>query len=247
MPWILSEDAALTAKLQGIIVTDDNAQPQGRTVPVLWIGPEQDVQNVTYPYIGIESLGWFRDPTREHSGYFQLPYAPEGMPAWWDTTVDPKLQQFDPTESPYFTYAPIPYNFDYQITVFARFERVHLIPIVSTLAGYTFLPNHFGYLEVPQDGTVRNLFVNAGPEKGYVLDEHNKRVVTATYNIRVCSELVGPIDAPVSFGGSLALATQLNITLDVYSDLTVITPAQLVESKGVLSVGHLSSWNTQHQ
>jgi hypothetical protein len=244
MPWITNEDSALTTKLTGITVSDTNAPVNGREVPVLWIGPEFDVQKVSYPFIGIESLGWFRDPTREHRGYIQLPYAPEGWPTWWDDT-DPN-PSFDPTESPYQTWYPIPYNFDYQITVMARYEREHLIPIVSQLAGFDYLHPHFGYLDVPQDGTKRSLFVNGGPEKAYAPDGHDKRLVTATYNIRVCSELLAPINAPVAYGGSMALAKVFDISLDVYSnEYNASQQPELASSFGVLSVGMLSGWNTQ--
>ena len=246
MPWILNEDAALTAKLLGIRVSDENAPAQGRAVPILWEGPEQDVQDVSYPYIGIESLGWFRAPEREHRGYIRLPYAPEGFPAWWNTAIPLADQQPDPTQSPYYTVFPIPYNFDYQVTVFARFERDHLIPIVSALAGINYLHPHFGYLNVPQDGTVRTMLLNGGPEKAYVLDENNKRVVTATYNVRVCSELLGPIDTTANYGGSMALATEFNLSLDVYSGpITEDSLPELTSSFGVLSVGQSSGWNTQ--
>lgn len=245
MAWIVNEDAALTAKLNGIRVTDTNAPPEGRAVPVLWEGPEFDVQNVDYPFIGIESLGWFRDPSREHRGYIRLPYAPEGYTPWWNTDLPPDQQTFSPQDSPYQAWFPIPYNFDYQITVQARYEREHLIPIVSQLAQYNYLHPHFGYLDVPQDGTKRSLFLNGGPEKAYVPDGHNKRLVTATYNIRVCSELLGPIDAPVAFGGSMALAQYFNLSLDVYSNSSQMTIPELQNSVGVLSVGMLSGWNTQ--
>jgi hypothetical protein len=243
MPWILNEDAALTSKLRGIRVTDTNASAAGREVPVLWVGPEVEVQPISYPYIGIESLGWFRDPSREHRGYIQLPYAPEGYPTWWDDTA--ANPSFIPGDSPYRAWFPIPYNFDYQITVFARFEREHLIPIVSALAGVDYLHPHFAYLDIPQDGTVRTMLLNAGPEKGVAHDDHNKRIATATYNIRVCSELLGTIDAPSQFGGSMVLAKQLNLDLSVYSDITDPTSESTQEQAAILSVGMLSGWNTQ--
>jgi hypothetical protein len=245
-PWIINEDAALTAKLLGIRVTDENAKPAGREVPVLWQGPEFDVQNVTYPMIGIESLGWFRAPEREHRNYIRLPYAPEGYPPWWNVAVPVEDQQPDPTESPYYTWFPIPYNFDYQVTVMARLERDHLIPIVTKLAQIDYLHPHFAFLNVPQDGTVRTMLLNGGPEKEYRLDDDNKRIVTATYNIRVCSELLGPIDTTANYGGSMALATTFDLSLDVYSGpITEESLPELTSSFGVLSVGRSSGWNTQ--
>lgn len=245
MAWIVSEDAALTAKLRGIRVSDENAPAQGREVPVFWIGPEIEVQDITYPHIAIESLGWFPDPSRESSGEIRLPYAPDGYNAWWDTTVDPCDQEFDPQDSPYRTFSPVPFNFDYQITVRARFEREHLIPIVAGLSQWNYLHPRFAFLDVPQDGTKRSLFVNGGPEKGWELDDHNKRLLTSTYNIRVCSELLSEIDAPVEYGGTMPLAKYFNISLDVYSDASQISTLELQSSRGLLSVGQLTGWNTQ--
>lgn len=242
MPWITNEDAALKFKLQAIYVDDENAPAEGREVPVFYEMPEVEVQDMTYPSIGIEPLGWFRDPEREHRGYIQIPYAPEGFDPWWDTSAaDP---EFNPNDSPYSSYFPIPYNFDYQITVFSRYQY-HLTTIVSELAQYNRLHPHFAYLDIPQDGTKRSLFVNAGPYRGFAHDEHNKRLLTATYNIRVCSELLGNIDAPPQFGGTQVLVKQVNLDFGVYGSLADITPEEITESVGILSVGALSGWNTK--
>lgn len=240
MPWLLNEDAALDSKLRGIRVTDENAPAQGRDVPVLWEMPETETQDIVYPYIGVEPLGWFHDPTREHRGYIQLPYAPEGYPEWWG-----QGQLADVTESPYYSYFPIPYNFDYEITVYARYQQQHLIPIVSALAQWNYIPPRFGFLNVPQDGTVRNLFLNGGPERGFARDDHDKRLLTATYNVRVCGELLGPVDATLDYGGALALASQINLDLSVYSNNAEMSAEQLASSIGVFSVGITSGWNTQ--
>jgi hypothetical protein len=233
--------------LQGLLVTDANAPPGGRKVPVVYRLPETEVVDYTPPVIIIEHAGWFRDPARQHSGYVHIPYAPEGYPAWWADSggQNPAGDSFDPNDSPYRAFFPIPYNFDYQIEVQTRFMHEHMVPIVSALAQPGRLYDQWGYLKIPQDGTIRSLFVNGGPQLTYGKDQDDKHLLTTTYNVRVCSELLGPVDAPAQFGGSLALAKQLNVNLDVYSDLADLTVAELETSFGLLSVGMASGWNTQ--
>lgn len=247
MPWITNEDLALKGMLQGIRVTDANAPPNGRPVPVVFRLPQTEVVDYTPPVIVVRHLGWFRDPTREHSGYVKVPYAPEGYPTWWADSggEDPASDSFDPNDSPYRGFFPIPYNFDYQIEVQTRLMHEHMAPIVAALAQPGRLYDQWSYLRIPQDGTVRSMFLNGGPELTYSDDQDDKHLLVTTYNVRVCSELLGPIDAPVAYGGSLALATVMNINLDVYTDTADLTSLELEKSFGVLSVGMASAWNTQ--
>jgi hypothetical protein len=233
--------------LQGIRVTDANAPANGRKVPVVFRLPETEVVDYTPPIIIIQPLGWFRDPSRQHSGYIQLPYAPEGYTPWWADSggMDPANDEFCPDESPYRGYFPIPYNFDYQVEVQTRLYHEHMVPIVAAIAQPGRFYDQWGGLPIPQDGTIRTLLLNGGPNYTPSDDQDDKHLHTTTYNVRVCSELLGPIDAPAAYGGSLAYATTFNVNLDVYSDLSDMTLPELQSSFGVLSVGMSSSWNTQ--
>lgn len=243
MPWLRNEDAALKLKLQGLTVTDGNA-PTGRPVPVRYRLPQDELANLSYPIIIIEHAGLYPASDREHRGYIQIPYAPEGYARWWsanDTTIDP-------SQSPYFGLFPMPYNFDYQVTVYSRFMVDHIQPLVAQLATEPRLPAKFGYLNVPQDGTVRSMFLQGGPEFGYGKDEDDKRVFKVTYLIRVFAELVGNIQSLVSYGGTLVPVNAINIDLDVYgsvADLKMGTPAEIEKNVGILSVGVGSQFNTK--
>lgn len=246
--WLLNEDASLKSLLQGIYVTDANAPPEGRKVPVIFKLPETEVNTLTYPIIVIEHLSWTRDPEREHRGYIRLPYAPENLAPWWgDNGPNGPPVDFDPNDSPYQTHFPIPYNFDYQVTVMTRLWHEHMLPIIAELAQFGRLHPHFGFLDVPQDGTKRSLFLNGGPTAGAAMDDNDKHLLTTVYNVRVCSELLGPIDSLVQYGGTQVPATQFNVDLGVYSDLADITGPELETSFGILSVGTASTWNTQQQ
>lgn len=238
MPWLLNEDAALKKKLQGLQVFDANA-PQGRPVPVRFRLPETEVADLTFPIIVIEHDGWYPAPEREHRGYVQLPYAPEGYAPWWNVTGDPNTEQFDPTDSPYWSDFPIPYNLDYFVTVYARIMHEHTIPLVAQLAASDRLHPKFAFLDVPQDGTKRTLQLLGGPAGADEYDTNGKRLFSVKYKIRVFSELV-----PAAIT-QFARVGRINFNFSAYTNLEDITSEQLVESLGWLSVGTQSSWNAK--
>ena len=241
MPWIYNEDAALKLKLMGLTVQDANAPDGGRPVPVRYRLPEDELANLSYPIIIIEHLGLYPDPEREHRGYIQLPYAPEGFQPWYDGPGNALV-----ADSPYYARFPMPYNFDYQITLYARFMTQHVRPLAAQLATEQYLPAKFGFLDVPQDGTIRSMFLMGGPEFGYGKDEDDKRMITVTYRVRVFSELVGPVDSLATYGGTLVPVTAVDIDLDVYRDIAEIsmgTPAEIELHRGILTAGTASSFN----
>lgn len=241
MPWLRSEDAALKAKLQSLVVFDANAPVGGRNVPVRYRLPQDELAGLSYPIIIIEHAGLYPDPEREHRGYVQLPYAPEGQPVWWSDAT-----KADVTMSPYFANFPMPYRFNYQVTLYARFMNVHVQPLVAQLATQNYLPAKWGFLNVPQDGTVRSMFLLGGPEFGYGQDEDGKRIMKVTYLISVFSELVENVQSLTAFGGTLVPVNTVDLDLRVYSDVSKVsmnTPAEIELNRGILSVGVGSSFN----
>lgn len=199
MAWLLNEDRAIKTKLQGLKVTDTNAPATGRDVAVRFVTPETEMADLTFPIILIRYAGISRASEREHRGPTTLPYIPEHLPRTpvtgrnpetgevitWDPSVD-----YDPTYSPFKVQEhPIPYNVDYQIEIWARYNS-HLIDIARQLANVTRIPERFGYLEVPEDGTVRTLELLGGPVTlSAARDNDQKRIFRAGYSVRVASEL----------------------------------------------------------
>lgn len=243
MPWLRNEDAALKKKLQDLVVYDENAPQGGRDVPVRYRLPQDELANLSYPIIIIKHAGLYPDPEREHRGYVQLPYAPEGYNTWWPD-ADPT--QADVTMSPYFANFPMPYRFNYEVVLYARFMNAHVQPLVAQLATMNYLPAKWGFLEVPQDGTVRSMFLQGGPDFGYGQDEDGKRMIKVTYLISVFSELVENVQSLVPFGGTLVPVSTVDLDLRVYSDVSKIdmsTPALIEANRGILSVGVGSSFN----
>lgn len=234
MSWLFNEDAALKVKLQGCRVTDANA-PDGRTVPVRFRLPETEIADLTFPIIIIEHDGWFPAPEREHRGYVQLPYAPEGYAKWWDDT-GPATTNFDPKDSPYWSYIPQPYNLDYYVTFYTRFMTDHTMPLVQQLSQHNRLHPKFAYLDVPQDGTIRTMQLLGGPSPIDGYDENNKRYFSVKYKVRVFSELLNEI---VTFGP----VKQINLDVNLYGNVQDLTTEELSEARGLLSVGTETSWN----
>ena len=243
MPWLRSEDSSLKLKLQGLTVVDGNAPAGGRTVPVRYRLPQDELAGLSYPIIIIEHAGLYPDPEREHRGRIQLPYAPEGFQPWYTGPGNAQV-----ADSPYYAYFPMPYNFDYIITLYARFMDAHVQPLVATLATEPYLPAKFGYLTVPQDGTVRSMFLQGGPEFSYGKDEDGKRMFSVTYRVRVFSELVQAVQSMVAYGGTLVPVNTVDIDLSVYSDLTDVTmntTAEIELHRGILSVGPASLFSAE--
>lgn len=234
IPWLLNEDAALKLKLQGLTVIDANA-PNGRPVPVRYRLPETEVADLTFPIIVIDHDGWYPAPEREHRGFVQFPYAPEGFAPWWNDT-GPATTTFNPSDSPYWGFFPIPYNFDYVVTVYARIMHEHTIPLVSQLAAFNRLHPKFAFLDIPQDGTKRTLQLLGGPALTSQYDNNGKRFFSVQYKIRVFSELIPEV---IQF----VMSKQINIDLSVYQDLQDLQVQDVIESKALLSVGTPMSWN----
>lgn len=179
--FLFNEDQALEKKLQDLVVDDMNAPDTGRPVSVLWLNNDIELNDLTFPAIVLTCKGISRAEERESRGWVQLPYAPEGFKRWENYT--------DVTESPYWSQTPIPYNVDYQIEVLARTNR-HATYLRAILAGPDYLPARFGYLEIPEDGTVRRLDLEAGPTELDTRDGDGKRLFHAAYAVRVSTELL---------------------------------------------------------
>lgn len=243
MPWILSEDAAMKARLQGLLVNDATSPPGGREVGVRFRLPEDELANLTYPVVIIEHAGVYPAQERMHSGYAQLASAPEGYVPWWQPG-----EPVYPADSPYWAPVPTPYNLDYQVTVFGRFFGAHMAPLLAQLAAWDRLPAKLGRLWVPQDSTTRTMRLLGGPEEGYGSDEDGKKLFKIVYLVRVFSELAENIAGSIEYGGTLVPVNTVSIDLDVYRSLDNVdlsSPAGIRENIGILSAGTSSQVNVQ--
>jgi hypothetical protein len=180
VPFLVNEDTALKQKLTGLVVHDATSGTGGRKLTVRFRSPEYELADATYPLALIEHTRVARDPEREMRGQIKIGYSPEGFPGWVDYP--------DRAASPYYSESPIPLNVDYEVNLYTR-KSQHLIELVGSLMAFARLSERFGFLEIPQDSTVRRLDVLGGPEFSESQDELGKRLFVATYVLRVSSEV----------------------------------------------------------
>lgn len=191
---------AIEKKLRGVKAYASN-YPQGQDVPVIWASPDMEVRTASYPGIYLAYAGAEVAHDREHRGRTALPYAPPGfapdvlVPADFedkdsDEWIPWNEAGFDRLTSPYVVWdAPIPYNLDFAISVLTR-NYQQAFQIITQLQKHPYLPPRFGYVEVPEDGTVRTLDLLSGPDTTAIRDEDGKRVIQTVYSVRVTAELL---------------------------------------------------------
>ncbi len=202
--FVLREDAALKARLQGIHVpvsleqraedTNDSSIDEDsddgaltgvklRKVAVYFRLPEDEIRQKAYPYITIDFLGPVRDVEREHRGVADYgraddasAYTPDGVP-----TGGGRVE------------FPIPMQLHYQVTTYSRYNR-HDRQINLKLMTDVLEPR-FGYLEMVtsnealDDHSIRRLDLLSGPNKADMRDARGKRVFRTMYTVSVSSEL----------------------------------------------------------
>lgn len=186
MPLFLNEDAAVKAKLQGLTVSD--ATSDARPVTVRFRAPETAYADQSFPLIVLDRVDEAFDPSRAHTGYIQIPYVPEGYRAYPGA---PGM-----AASPYYSEFPVPMVVDYVVTLLTR-KAEHMTSLLTALTAFDYLPPRYGYLVIPQDGTIRRLDVTGGPDTDATRDEQGKRLLRATWRLRTTAELIwAPIDEP---------------------------------------------------
>jgi len=179
--WGLEEDEMLKAKLAGITVTDQRADPDtGRPVKVWFRFPEAELREVTYPFITIDLIGISEALDRAHRGGQVRPTVASYHPPD-DEFTDPAPGRVLVTEW------PIAMNLDYQVTTWAR--NIHHDRAMTGQLWVKF-PGRYGSI----GGSVTP-FVRArscqllGWTPGDRIDDAGKRLFRKMYTIRVFSEL----------------------------------------------------------
>jgi hypothetical protein len=199
MPFILNEDSALHTHLQGMTVSDE--KNHGRAVGV-WFGqPDIQIRDQSFPYLTIDLIDVVEDTMRYSSGLDDLPYLPEGMHAPEDGST-------------YISETPLPMALDYQVTSYSRHPR-HDRQIISGM--YQKVPIKFGGLTVPQDGTIRPMFLLSFAKRDGT--EQGKRLFSNVFTVRVLSELLPHQMYTVSKASTVTI-TYPQIKTDIFDPLT---------------------------
>jgi hypothetical protein len=234
IPFLLNEDAAIKARLQGITVSDTNAPSGGREVKVRFRSPEDEVAKYFPPLILMEMPSLEMAWERMHSGWLpQLPYYPEGYDA------------SNPLVKPPAAFYPVAYNINYQFTVYTRIVH-HLMTIMAALESENYI-GRFAFLPIPQDGTYRYMTRLGGPERDYSKDELGKRLFRATYQVQVSTELVSiPPQLPLatSILTDIYVSNKTNIDYSEYYNPEDLTNAQLMKSWGIIGTRAPQQYNT---
>lgn len=171
-PFVIAEDKALKAHLQGIVVSDEKSA--NRQVKV-WFGyPDVEIRNQEYPFITIDLIDVTPALNRQHQG---------------------RLTDNDyrgTSSQGMYTYDyPVAYDITYQITTHARHPR-HDRALMFAL--HDKFPSIYGYLRVPNElGTefsYRSTFLDGFVKRDTVEeDSGGRRLLRNVFTIRVVSEM----------------------------------------------------------
>ena len=175
-PFIIAEDEALKALLQGMTVADDT----NRTRPVkVWFGyPDVEVRQLVFPFVTIDLIDISPANDRQTFGYIS-----DGN----------YLGTVAPVSGEYYTYeTPVAYDLVYQITTYARnprHDRAILFQMMNKI------PSKYGYLVVPEQvgtgSTSRSMFLDGFTKRDAVDGETgNRRLLRNIYTVRVVSQML---------------------------------------------------------
>lgn len=194
MSFILAEEKALRAKLQGLTV-EDRSQAE-RPVTVWYANPDETVVNRDFPYIEIRLVDVRRSAEREHRGRGDMPYIPD-VPNW------------EPTPDDHVTVADfaVPYDLYFEVVSNARNNRESRVIQAQLMTGP--LRDRYGYLHIPEDSTIRRLDIMQPWQSLGNRDEHGKRIFTGSSLIRVSSEIPDPEVLNSRIVESVALTVEL--------------------------------------
>lgn len=174
MPHILNEDAAILAKLSGIQVSVPTG---GLDVPVRWVTPEPERGEMVYPVIVLSRPKISFATDRAARGFTRYDYVQEG-----------KAMPGPDDKWGYYGERPLPFNFDYQVTVYAKLQS-HQMELAGRMARGDRLPAQGGYVEIPALDVVVSLDLIGGPDMRSHLDSAEKRIHTTSYLARIYTEL----------------------------------------------------------
>ena len=175
--FVLAEDAALKRKLEGLKVS----WPRETDVDVWFRWPNKEIREIEWPFIVIDLVDITKADHREHQGGpVPLTYAPYG---------------YNPTEGgpednwvPMAEDWPTPYDLVYTVTVATKDPRHERQLLGQFLGRLDLVPHRWGFLEIPEDGSVRRLEtvgVDTLTRRNSANDIEHLRV----YTVRVESEL----------------------------------------------------------
>jgi hypothetical protein len=222
--FLFAEDNALKQRLMHLSVKDD--QSNERPLQVFYRFPEKETEKV-YPFVTIERVGLQHATNRQES---EQTYTYAGSSS--RTTL--RYYPSEMNEQELATFAgsgrvsmeqPVPVDLMYQVTTYAR-NPIHDVQITALLLRRV-LPFRRGFIEVPEDGTIRRLdLLNwqqsdiADQEAGY-----RKRIFRKIFTLSMSAEIptsdlfaVRAVDQVV---GTITGSSTLPLSQSASSELSV--------------------------
>lgn len=187
--FLLAEDEALKAKLSGITVSAPREEGGRRRVRTWYRMPEKEKVR-SYPFITIDLVDIEFAADRAHSAQLTpIDYWPSFAASFADYATLMGID-YDPDQQIPQALWWHPYNLHYSVSTHARSAQ-HDRELMSTLIGTAYLPDRWGYLQVPADGSERHL-VRQGFTQADYLEETGadaKRVFRKVYSITVTADV----------------------------------------------------------
>ena len=184
------------------------------------------------------------DSEREHRGRIQLPYAPEGHARLVFRPADRRRGDATARTTQYF---PMPYNFDYHVTLYARF-MTDARAAVGRHARHRARTCRRSSATLTSPRTAPSGRCSSWAARNWAMarTKTTSACSRCTYLIRVFSELVQGVQSMAAYGGTLVPVNTVNFDLEstaTLTDITMNTPAEIESHRGILNVGAASSFN----
>jgi hypothetical protein len=188
--FLLAEDEALKLRFTGLSVSDD--RNGSREVQVFFRYPEGETERM-YPFITIEMIDIVHAKNRQHSVVNQYGYH-EGD----DWANNRSSVTYYPSQGPITVPAGedylrtteyVPVDILYQVSTFTR-SALHDRQLSSQMLS-TIVPFRKGFIEVPEDGTVRRLDLLDWTTADLLDSEsgYRKRIFRKIYTLQMTAEI----------------------------------------------------------
>lgn len=194
--FLLAEDAALKARFSTMTVSDDRSG--SRPVQVFFRYPEGETER-SYPFMTIEMIDIVHAKNRQHSEVelvfartgasqsSQFPNRPNALKYWPSRRSN--LNQVAGT-TPFLTSNEfVPVDLLYQVSTFTR-SALHDRQLSSQMLS-TITPFRKGFIEVPEDGTIRRLDLLDWTTADLLDSEagYRKRIFRKIYTLQMSAEI----------------------------------------------------------
>jgi hypothetical protein len=218
---IFAESSALKAKLSGISVPRPGGDP--RRVRTYFRYPDEQTERI-YPFITIEFMSMQLARDRAHSAQMvPIDYWPSEYATFAEYAEAHNLTEWTGRVGSSEAVMWHPYNMLFQISVHSR-DPIDAMYLDGQLIGTHYIPDRWGYLDIPEDGSCRWLdrlemrtanYIEGNPQA------MNQTVFRTIYTVSVNAH-VPPIDPNVFFQALRIVGVILKISLRPGSDPVVL-------------------------